>query len=229
MAIAGIAGALGDTRVRGAIYRTALDRGQGNTHAHRTQGYVLAGHQRSGLGWGRRYAAFPALVLVLGAGVWRLAALSPRRPGAIAAAAFALVAVVSGWSIYNLATDTRYAKEDCRALGALLTREARSGDLILVSARYMEAAVRFYYGGPAEVVGYDPPSPPDAHDAPDAHERAATQLGGLIDGHHRVWLVRTRAFHGDREGIVPAVLTSRLDAGDVYAFPGVEVQRFMRR
>jgi hypothetical protein len=31
-----VAGALGDTRVRGAIYETALNSGQGSTHAHRT-------------------------------------------------------------------------------------------------------------------------------------------------------------------------------------------------
>src|SRR6185369_8878943 len=107
-----------------------------------------------------RYAivAFPALVLVVGAGVARLGALVPSGRGAlVAGGALFAVAVVSGRSLYNLAYDPRYAKEDCRDLGALLARDARADDVVIVSARYMDSPVRFYYDGPAEIVGYDAP------------------------------------------------------------------------
>ncbi len=189
-----------------------------------------------------RYAitAFPAFVLVLGAGVRQLAALATRSArgdgtssraaearttarrvsGAVTGIALGLVATVSMASLYNLATDPRYAKEDCRAAADFLAGEARAGDLVIVSARYMETAVRHYYAGAAAVIGYDPPA------GADAGARAAAELADLVDGHPRVWLVRARAFHGDRDGLVPAALATLLEAGAVQAFPGVTVQRF---
>lgn len=179
----------------------------------------------SGNPFNPRYSiiAFPALALVLGAGVVRVAALAPVGwETRVAGGALLLVAVLSGWSIYNLAFDPRYAKEDCRALGALLAREARPGDLVVVSAEYMDSAVRYYYDGPAEVLGYETPA------GADAQSRVTADMRRLAGDRPHVWLVLSRAFD-DSPRTLPAALDTLLVEDGRYAFPGVDVRRYTRR
>jgi hypothetical protein len=172
-----------------------------------------------------RYAiiAFPAFVLVLGCGADALAGLAPARPRTALAGALGAVALVSAASLRNLASDPRYAKEDCRGLGARLAREARPEDLVVVNAYYMASAVKYYYPGGATVVGYEEPV------GPNARERIAADLRRLADGHPRVWLVLSRVFDDDRERLLVDTLGTFMTPDGVEdGFSGVRVARFAR-
>jgi mannosyltransferase len=167
--------------------------------------------------------AYPVFAITLAAGVGHLAdlfATAVVRPAArrtaAAAVAMAIVAM-SGWSLYNLQTDPRYAKEACRDLGAYLAANASPEDVVLVNAGYMAAAVQYYYPDGARVVGY-----PRAGPMPSA-EQARSDLSALVAGRSRVWLVLTRTFHGDRDGLLRRLLAETFREDREQRFPGVVV------
>jgi uncharacterized membrane protein len=179
-----------------------------------------------------RYAvvAQPAFVVLIAAGLWSLAearaarGAQRRRPPRAAGVLAAAMLVLCGWSLANLYGDPRYAKEACRDLGVVLRTEAAPADLVLVNAPYMSAAVRHYYPGPAEVVGY----PRDARTL-DA-ETAALDLADLVAGRRHVWLVLTRTFHGDGAGMLRRILRRRFaDVDREYRLPGIVAYRFSER
>jgi mannosyltransferase len=161
--------------------------------------------------------AYPAYVILLSAGVWSL--LSPRRSdrGRLVVGASLLAALLglSAWSLGSLYFDPHYAKEACRELGALLAAETTEQDLVLVNAPYMESAVRYYYAGPAVVIGYPRAGTPD--------------LSTLVANRARVWLVLSRTFHGDREGRLRSLLGERMVEERQERFPGIVAYRFVPR
>jgi 4-amino-4-deoxy-L-arabinose transferase-like glycosyltransferase len=176
-------------------------------------------------------AGFPAFPIVLALGGWSLlagagalgAAGARRRRGWRTSAGIALVGAVlalSGLSLHHLYFDARYAKEDCRALGAVLRAEAEADDVIVVNASYMHDAVRYYYAGPATVIGY-----PRGWAALDP-VRAAAELPAPASAGGHVWLVLTRTFHGDRDGVLRRVLAAGRTEDREYRFPGVVAYRF---
>ncbi len=162
-----------------------------------------------------RYAivAFPAFVLLLGAG-------AANRNGAwIGALAVALSLV----SLGHLYFDPRYAKEDARGLAAMLGTEASAGDLVMVNAAYMASAVTYYYPGPAEVVGY-PPEP-----AREVSPAAAAEAVTMAAGHPHVWLVLSRTFHGDAAGVLGETFARRFTFERERRFDGIVARRFSTR
>ena len=163
-----------------------------------------------------RYAIvpFPAFLLLVAIG---LTSLERRRAVALALA----IVAVSGVALHNLYFDPRYSKEDMRDLAAALRAEAEPADLVVVNAAYMAHAVRYYYPGPARVIGY----PAGDRIVVDA-EKAATDLTTLADGHRSIWLVLTRTFHGDRAGTIERVLRTRFKLAAEHRWPGILAYRF---
>src|SRR5262249_42969190 len=159
--------------------------------------------------------------IAVAAGVGQLADIGARTAGAPAARTIAagvisaLIVTLSAWSLHNLHSDPRYAKEDCRDLGVFLAAHAAADDVVIVNAGYMAAAVQYYYPGAARVVGY-----PRAGPMPDA-ERVRRDLGVMLAGHRGVWLVLTRTFHGDRNGLLRRLLTATFREDAELRFPGV--------
>jgi mannosyltransferase len=170
--------------------------------------------------------AYPVFAMTLAAGVQHLADLCATavvwpaaRRTAVGAVATAIVAM-SGWSLYNLQTDPRYAKEACRDLAVYLAANASREDVVLVNAGYMAAAAQYYYPDGARVVGY-----PRAGPMPSA-EQARSDLSALVAGRSRVWLVLTRTFHGDRDGLLRRLLAETFREDREQRFPGVVVYRY---
>jgi mannosyltransferase len=170
--------------------------------------------------------AYPVFAITVAAGVECLADLFAgvvRRPAARATAAEAIglaILAMSGWSLYNLHADPRYAKEACRDLGAYLEANASPDDVVIVNAGYMSAAVQYYYPHGARVVGY-----PRAGPMPSAAQ-ARSDLAALVEGRAHVWLVLTRTFHGDRDGLLRPLLSETLREDRTQRFPGVVVYRY---
>lgn len=160
--------------------------------------------------------AFPAFVACLALGLVTL--WMRARPAAFVCAALGVA--VSLLSIWNLHHDDRYAKEDCRAAGRLLDAEATTADVVVVNASYMQAAVTYYFHGATPVVGV-----PRGDAAVDAAE-LRRQLDATVGDRRTVWLVRSRTFHGDRAGLLPAMLAERRRLTEARQFPGVRVERY---
>lgn len=161
--------------------------------------------------------AFPAFLALLAAGITSL--WTRARP--IAVPAVVLGGVLCACSIWNLHHDERYVKEDCRAAARLLDAEAAPEDVIVVNASYMQDAVAYYFHGSAPIVGVP------HHDAPVDAAELRRQLDAAIGDRRRVWLVRSRTFHGDRAGLIPRMLAERRRAAGGWAFPGVRVDRYV--
>lgn len=174
-----------------------------------------------------RYAIvpFPAFLLLIALGLDGLrphGSLGAHR--ALAAALALAIVALSSVSLANLYLDPRYAKEDTRDLAAMLRTEAAADDVVVVNASYMAQAVRYYYPGPARVVGY-----PAGDGVPVDAEKAARDLTMLAAGRARVWLVLTRTFHGDRAGTLEQVLRARLPLQVEHRFPGIAAYCFAAR
>ncbi len=167
-----------------------------------------------------RYAilAFPAFVGLLAVGVLHLAARWPVPAAAVAGGLAALMLA----SLWNLHHDARYAKEDCRGVAALLAARAGPDDVVLVNAGYMQAAVSYYYPGPAPVVPMPRPSLP--MDEPVVRAELETALRDRED----VWLVLTRTFHGDRDGRLPVLLAERFTEAGRTELAGATVVHFTK-
>jgi hypothetical protein len=139
------------------------------------------------------------------------------------AAALALVVGFSSWSLRNLYVDPRYAKEACRELGQVLLAETSAADLVLVNSPDMAPTVRYYYRGDAPVIGYP------ARDGVADPAATAADLARIVSGRRHVWLVLSRTFHGDREGVLRRLLGAQLVEDGEHRFPGVVAYRFAGR
>ncbi len=159
--------------------------------------------------------AFPAFVVVLGLGASDL-----HRPAIRALGILALAVCIL--SLAQLAFDPRYAKEDTRGLASLLRAEATPGDVVLVNADYMATAVSYYYDGPATVLGY-----PFVDDIPTLDlARATVDVARLTAGRPHVWLVATRTFHGEQNGLVERALGTSRAVDRSIDLPGIAVRRY---
>jgi FtsH-binding integral membrane protein len=168
-----------------------------------------------------RYAitAYPAFVLVLASGLWWFSGHFGKR---VSAVLWTGVVGLSLLSLSNLYFDSHYSKEATGDLGEFLNTQAGANDLILVNARYMEMAVSYYYAGQAEVMGY----PRGGKSISDV---SASDMRELVGGRPQVWLVLSRTFHGDREGVLRSLLSEQMQESGEERFTGIVAYHFVPR
>jgi len=172
----------------------------------------------SGAGFRVRYVLWSSIPILI---ILAFAFLrSIRWPVLAATVGLAFVAAASIW---QRRFDARYANEDLRALAGYLHQHADSTQKIYVLSGYMAQPVRHYLGSGWSVyrVRDDTNSPvPPVSSGADLLRRTAQP------GEH-IWLVYTRAFHGDPDGryraaiALVAPLEPRAEFAGIQLFEGV--------
>ncbi len=155
-------------------------------------------------------AFFPLFVALAAAG-WARGGRLVRGAGI---AALALIA----WSLANLWFSPAHAKEDSRAAAALVRREERPGDAVVVI--YAFRPFQHYY----TAAGGDPDRLHHVHKRflrTDEDLRAHVADAARDAG--RVWLVLSRWWDVAPEAHLRAAFESRLDEKARWEFPGVKV------
>jgi len=156
--------------------------------------------------------ALPAYLALLAAG---LADLRPRARSAVGAA----VAILWGVSLWHHFFDPRYAKEDMRSAGALLTARASSGEKIL--AVNTEMLLFYYYRGPAPISEYWLGWASD----PGLCEHHIRRLSSGTTG---VWIVWSRGEDLDPTGAFARDLATLHPEAEQFQFDGVRIWHFRR-
>jgi mannosyltransferase len=155
------------------------------------------------------FAAFPAFVMLVAAGIAR----APRWYGLGCLAALVAVAAVS---IGHDRFDSRYTREDLRAAARYLREHATGSDVpVAVSAHYVIEGLAHYDGPPhMEPLSIHPvQSPADA-------EAVLATLSAPGS-----WLVLSRDWEDDPAGYLNQALAKRPGA-EAARFPGVRIFRF---
>lgn len=166
-----------------------------------------------------RYAilSFPPFIVLLVMGAQSLAA-APLRAGA-----WAILVLLSAFSLYSYFFDERYFREDNRAAGQYLEAHGSLDDLVIVNAPYVRETLQHYYSGrPSRVVRY----PSDTRNVvPTATE---TDLGRMLAGESHFWLVLSRTYHSDPSGYIRKYCDEHFRRDLVFTRSGVEVIRYTR-
>ena len=164
--------------------------------------------------WNARYVAvaFPAYLLVVGAG---LAALADRRRILACALALGLALLAVG----NLRFDPDYAKEDYRSAGAYLNRTLDSADVLIAVGA--PGPLFYYTERPAHYLLVHPHRIGD-----EALLRQRLQVA--TGGRPRAWLFRTRAYQSDPGNRVGAILGETRKPAESLSFHGIELVRYDR-
>jgi hypothetical protein len=152
---------------------------------------VLGLGLRSGL-YEVRYLvlSLPGLVLLAAFGLTRLV----RNP--IAASAVALLAVVpAGLALSQQYFDPALARDDYRGVVAAIQAEARSTDVILLSAPNQTEVFSYYYHGPLATIGLPAQRPIDPDDT-------LRRLATIRAQYERVWLVSWAMGEADPRGVM---------------------------
>lgn len=157
-----------------------------------------------------RYAivGFPGFVFLFALGV------TLPRSRALRGAALAALCLVQAFALVSYRTDPRYHREDNRGAGAFLARHARASDTVLACAGYTRIALAHYAPG----------APVDYLEADEAE--VATLEGFFEEG--RVWLFRSRAYHGNPEHRMERRLESVAVRSLEYRGDGVELVLYER-
>ncbi len=155
--------------------------------------------------------ASPAYYLLLGAGLFALR--RSLRWLALPFGLFLLVALAYGVNSYLF--DTRYWKDDTRALGAYL--ESRTTERDLVISDLIEP-LGYYYRGPAPAYYL----PGDTGTAPE-------RLARLGQGSERVFLVHYEHSYTDSQGLIPFLLERASDRVTEKGFRGYSLREYVLR
>jgi uncharacterized membrane protein len=160
------------------------------------------------------------LVVWLGAG---LAAQWRRWPYRIAAMTLAAVAAIA---IFNRQAVPRYENEDLRSAAAYLHTHADQAQAVFIVSDYLSTAARYYLEEPWHVVelpraGGDNGVVANTKDIVDAD---ATLAAAALPN-QPFWLIYSREFHGDPEGLLLQHLTAARHLSLVAEFPGVSLYR----
>jgi hypothetical protein len=160
-----------------------------------------------------RYAitAFPALSVVAGAAVSRLAKSWLARTATV------LTAAVVIWSLTNWYTDPHYAKDDLRSPAATLAQQLQPGDVLILDNSHASASLE-YYGwrcSPSDVV----------ITSPDGAQAVAGSLSSRT-GSGTTWLLIFRPWESDPGGLVAAALDASGNGQTVGSWPGTSLTRY---
>ncbi len=133
----------------------------------------------------------------------------------VAVLALALIAAASGWSIFRMHFDPKFASDDHRGAVRFLQERLRAGDAVLINAGYVYPVLSYYYRGPMDwlgrLVNYEPSGEkglvflqtgsiggseslgwgnPEADFYPTTEEETARALEKVFAHHPRVWVYR---------------------------------------
>lgn len=134
-------------------------------------------------------------------------------------AAVAAVSAVMLAAVYNYHADPAYAREDVRSAAALVEREGRAGDLVVVPT--VHDVFRHYYRGPGEIrLVY----PVDL-----GRERLDGRVAAAFAEHPRIWYVRSRHWERDPDDLLPASLAAAGRLAGTWKYPGVDLILYERR
>jgi mannosyltransferase len=139
-------------------------------------------------------AATPPVCLLLGLGIASQPTLSRKL--------LALIAFMTATALplQNALTDLRYAKEDMRSAEQYLSSVAAEGDIVVVSTGYMRNVLTYYCDRSGACKADLIPYPAD-HRWTNA-EQISEDVPKLIAGKTRVWLLLSRTFHSDPQGLL---------------------------
>ena len=130
--------------------------------------------------------------------------------------------IATGLSLASIAIDRLdpgHQREDVRAAAEFLDRHVAPGDRILVSARYMDMALRHYYHGPLTL---EPLPVRPMWSAADA----ARSLDDLRAPSRRTWLVLSREWDDDPNGQFRTAILPWIATATRARFPGVVILEF---
>ena len=139
-------------------------------------------------------AAMPPVCLLLGLGIAAQQTLTGKL--------LALIAFIMAMALplRSASSDPRYAKEDIRSAERYLSTVATEGDLIIISTGYMSRVLAHYCDRSrackADMIAYP------ATDRRTTAEGISAEVPKLIHGKGRVWLLLSRTFHSDPQGLL---------------------------
>ncbi|QDU90011.1 hypothetical protein Pla175_34100 [Pirellulimonas nuda] len=190
----------------------------------------------SGVTYNTRFVAWCAapLGLLLAAGM--VEGLSRRGVLKWAAvAATALLTLLCCVAIYNRAESPRYANEDLRsAVAAIESAELGPTDNadpspVLVVSGYMSEVAALYLAQPGRAIPLPRPETAEPVVADARQAEAAAQQAVKLTQEHGGWLIYTRPFHGDPDGLLLDAMRARLDLVEQTPCAGVRVFRVTPR
>ena len=165
------------------------------------------------LAYNVRYVAagFPAYILILALGV-----ASFRRP-CMQIALFTGVLVINGLALANYYHNPQYSREDTRSAARYLEAEVHAGDIIAVVGD--GTALLYYYHGSIPIVRWGKTTFP-------SQVALTDHLQELSREHEQLWLVETRLWETDPEGLVKTVVNERHQLREHKALPGVDIYSY---
>lgn len=165
-----------------------------------------------GIGYRVRYAAFCIipLLLLIAAGC----ALSRTRWRTVAAV---VLLGIFGTSIARRATMERYANEDVRRTASFIQSASSPDAPVFVVADYMAPVVQYYLGKAWHVTPLPTAAARDSVMLAGEIVRDSTPPGG------RFWLVYSRAFHGDPNGLLRDTFIDERLMRERQELPGVVI------
>ena len=139
-------------------------------------------------------AAIPPVSLLLGLGIASQHTLSRKL---LALIAFMMATALP---LQNALSDPRYAKEDMRSAARYLSTVTAERDIVIVSTGYMTSVLAHYcdrsHACKADLIPY-----PADYGLTNA-QRISEDVPKLIAGRARVWLLLSRTFHSDPQGLL---------------------------
>jgi len=153
-------------------------------------------------------SVFPIFIALLAYG---LPARGPARLAALCAAS-AVMLVSDG----NYFFAERYARDDIRGAAAVVSREERPGDLLLVPTVWY--VYSHYYRGPNTIESASP--------AVLGRDGFETWLDAGLATPRRVWYVSCRPWDGDPAGVIPRALGERCDLKRTWELAGVRLHLY---
>ena len=139
-----------------------------------------------------RYAvlSFPPFIIFLITGTQYFSNKWAKR------SSFAIIVIISIFSLKNYFFDEQYHRDDNRAAGQFLSVHALPNDLVIASAAYIIKNLRYYYqGAPLKFLGY----PAAGFVEP---SRVDANLEIILRDQKRFWLFLSRTFHSDPHGYI---------------------------
>lgn len=185
--------------------------------------------QLAGVGYKVRYVSWTVVPLSILLGAGAVAGLKASRGATILA--ISLFMTVQAFAIYQRQHVPRYANEDIRSLAATLNSGDYTPGPVFVVSDYMVGPVKYYLNGTL-IHQEDLEAAWQIFEVPESDEgRASFQdtdsvqpaLDTIIEraAEESFWLVYTRSYHGDPEGLFLTAFKSRFHIVDEKEFTGV--------
>jgi mannosyltransferase len=175
--------------------------------------------------------SFPAFVILLTYGVAAFGSVRWKMGGLLA------LTIVSVVSLHQYYGDEEYHRDNNRDAGHYLAAHGRPGDLLVASAPYTIASLKYYFGREdVQFVGY-PERPKRTAmlrgEEPGGRwvnpQLVSRDMPELIGDRDRVWLFLSRTFHSDPWGHLPAFFDEHFERTQESSWNGTRLILYTRR